>query len=209
MNECGLGERLHREGLRHDGVYLRSMGAASHRHGGADRRTSHYGLRPERGRERPHRAHVTAGGARFTSASRTSRRRSRWPQPRIASRTDGEPLEIACDFIAGCDGFHGVCRDVHSWRTRPHLRARVSVCLARNPRRGAPSSTELVYSLHERGFALFSMRSPTVTRLYLQCAPDEQIAEWPDERIWRELATRLGDRRTAGRPTEGPIVRRA
>jgi p-hydroxybenzoate 3-monooxygenase len=72
----------------------------------------------------------------------------------------------------------------------------------------APSSEELVYSLHERGFALFSMRSPRVTRLYLQCAPDEKIEDWPDEAIWAELMTRL---RTRDRwaPNEGPVTQKS
>jgi p-hydroxybenzoate 3-monooxygenase len=70
-----------------------------------------------------------------------------------------------------------------------------------------PSSDELVYSLHERGFALFSMRSPTVTRLYLQCAPDEQIADWPNERIWDELETRLSTS-DGWKPNRGPIVQK-
>jgi p-hydroxybenzoate 3-monooxygenase len=74
--------------------------------------------------------------------------------------------------------------------------------------RAAPSSSELVYSLNERGFALFSMRSEEVTRLYLQCAPDEDIATWPDDRIWSELKTRL--RTTDGwEPNEGPIMQKA
>jgi p-hydroxybenzoate 3-monooxygenase len=74
--------------------------------------------------------------------------------------------------------------------------------------RAAPSSRELVYCRHERGFALFSMRSPEITRLYLQCAPDEDLARWTDERIWEELGTRLAT--TDGwRPNEGQIVQKA
>src|SRR6202007_504374 len=96
-----------------------------------------------------------------------------------------------CDFIAGCDGFHGVCRPsipeglltIYE-RTYPFGWLGILV-------EAAPSSDELVYTHHDRGFALFSMRSPTVTRLYLQVPPDEPIDRWPDEKIWDEMLTRM------------------
>jgi p-hydroxybenzoate 3-monooxygenase len=125
-------------------------------------------------------------------------------RPTIRSRRDGEEVELACDFIAGCDGFHGVCR--------PSIPAGVLNSFSREYPFGwlgilaevAPSNDELVYAHHERGFALLSLRSPQLSRLYLQCAPDEDLAEWSDDRIWAELQTRLGVE--GWTLAEGPIV---
>lgn len=120
---------------------------------------------------------------------------------------DGAAHELACDFIAGCDGFHGISRstipeDLMSIYERVYPFAWLGILAE-----ARPSSEELIYACHERGFALHSMRSETVSRLYLQCAPDEDIADWPDERIWEELRTRLevdGDWALA----EGPILQK-
>jgi p-hydroxybenzoate 3-monooxygenase len=128
------------------------------------------------------------------------------PQPKIRFHDHGEPSEILCDFIAGCDGFHGVCR--------PRIANALTVyerdfpfawlgILAAAP----PSSEELIYCYHERGFSLHSMRTPEITRLYLQCAPDEDLSQWPDERIWGELQTRLATR-NGWRLTPGPILQK-
>jgi len=127
--------------------------------------------------------------------------------PKIRFVANGEPCELNCDFIAGCDGFHGICRPsipsgVLKLYERIYPFAWLGI-LAEAP----PASQELVYTYHERGFALFSMRSPQVTRLYLQCAPAEDIANWPDARIWEELHTRL--RTNDGwHPHEGPILQK-
>jgi p-hydroxybenzoate 3-monooxygenase len=127
-------------------------------------------------------------------------------QPSIHYTRDGERHEITCDFIGGCDGFHGICRPA----IEAHLRLSERIypfawlgILAS----AAPSSPELVYSLHERGFALFSMRSQSVTRLYLQCAPEEDMANWPDDRIWTELRTRLHTS-DGWEPNQGPITQK-
>jgi p-hydroxybenzoate 3-monooxygenase len=124
--------------------------------------------------------------------------------PRITYRHDGREHELVCDVIAGCDGFHGV--------SRPSIPAGVLHATERDYPFGwlgiladvAPSSDELVYAHHERGFALLSLRSPTLSRLYVQVRHDEDIGEWPDERIWAELQTRLA---TPGWTlAEGPIL---
>jgi p-hydroxybenzoate 3-monooxygenase len=125
-------------------------------------------------------------------------------RPRITFRHDGAGQELECDAIAGCDGFHGICRPsvpdgvLRVWeREYPFgwlgILAEV-----------APSNDELVYAHHERGFALLSLRSPELSRLYLQCAPDEDVAEWPDDRIWEELQIRLGVE--GWTLAEGPIL---
>jgi p-hydroxybenzoate 3-monooxygenase len=114
-------------------------------------------------------------------------------RPRLTYRKDGETVELACDFIAGCDGFHGVCRaslPEGAIRTlqRVYPFGWLGV-LAKAP----PASDELIYAHHENGFALFSMRSATLSRNYLQCRPDEDLTEWPDARVWDELRLRVGD----------------
>jgi p-hydroxybenzoate 3-monooxygenase len=128
--------------------------------------------------------------------------------PQIRFQSGGIEYQINCDFIAGCDGSHGVSRllmpaDRVQIYEREYPFAWLGILAE-----AAPASEELVYALHEHGFALFSMRSPSVTRLYLQCAPDEDLACWPDDRIWQELMTRLG---TADGwcPNRGPILQKS
>jgi len=113
------------------------------------------------------------------------------PLPKIRFEKDGARCEIVCDYIAGCDGFHGICRPstpegAITVYERVYPFAWLGILAA-----AAPTSEELVYTYTERGFALFSMRSPQVTRLYLQCTPDEDLAQWPDERVWEELSKRM------------------
>jgi len=128
-------------------------------------------------------------------------------RPVIRYRAEGRERELRCDFIAGCDGFHGVCR--------PSIPARVLTTFQRDYPFGwlgvladvPPSTYELIYAHHPDGFALHSMRSPTVSRLYLQAPPDDDMALWPDERIWAELQKRLAtddDWELA----EGPILQK-
>ena len=113
-------------------------------------------------------------------------------RPRIRFSHEGAEHVLECDVVAGCDGFHGVCRPsipagVLSEFSREYPFGWLGI-LAAVP----PSSDELVYSHHERGFALLSLRNPELSRLYVQCRPDEDLAEWPDARIWEELQLRLG-----------------
>ncbi len=127
--------------------------------------------------------------------------------PRIKFRKDGADQELSCDFIAGCDGFHGVCRPsipagVLKVFERIYPFAWLGI-LAQAP----PSSKELIYAYHENGFALLSMRSPEISRLYIQCAPDEDIADWPDARIWQELHTRL-ECIEGWKLAEGPVLQK-
>ena len=126
------------------------------------------------------------------------------PRPRVRFRRDGIEQELECDVVAGCDGFHGCCRAAipagslrEFGREYPYgwLGILASV---------APSIEELVYAHHERGFALLSLRSQSLSRYYLQCTPDENLDEWPDERIWAELQERTAvDGWTLA---EGPIL---
>jgi p-hydroxybenzoate 3-monooxygenase len=111
--------------------------------------------------------------------------------PEVSCTHQGRRLGLRADFVAGCDGFHGVCRDaipagVLTFFDREYPFGWLGVLAE-----VAPSSAELIYASNDRGFALHSMRSPALSRFYLQVAPDEQVAAWPDERIWAELRARL------------------
>jgi p-hydroxybenzoate 3-monooxygenase len=127
--------------------------------------------------------------------------------PVLRFQHGGTNHEVRCDFIAGCDGFHGICR--------PAIPNGVLTVYERIYPFGwlgilaeaAPSSDELVYTYHDRGFALFSMRSPTVTRLYFQVPPEEPIENWSDDAIWAEILERMTTR-DGWRPSVGRIVQK-
>ncbi|GIH02323.1 4-hydroxybenzoate 3-monooxygenase [Rhizocola hellebori] len=130
-------------------------------------------------------------------------------RPRVTFVQDGQTQELQCDLIAGCDGFHGVSRPsipdgVLTAFEHLYPFAWLGI-LAQAP----PSADELIYAYHREGFALHSMRSPHLTRLYLQVPPDEQLADWPDERIWEQLRVRLARDDPAWQLTAGPIVERS
>lgn len=127
------------------------------------------------------------------------------PSPVVQFVQNGQTGELRSDFVIGCDGFHGVSRQsipdtaLTSYeREYPYSWLGVLV-------EAPPSSEEIIYAYHDRGFALHSMRSPRITRLYLQVAPDSDLAAWPDERIWRELRTRLAQD-SGFELTDGPIL---
>ena len=126
--------------------------------------------------------------------------------PTISFTEGGVRRELHCDIVAGCDGFHGISRDhvpdgVATYYEREYPFAWLGILA-----QARPSSEELIYAYHDRGFALHSMRSPEITRLYLQVRPDEPLVEWPDERIWTELRTRLARRQGAWTLADGPIL---
>lgn len=206
LTEIGVGERMRREGLVHHGIELRFQGNG-HRIDFEDltgRAITIY-AQAEVVKDLID-ARQATGGTIFFEAKNVSVHDLEGPQPSIKFRQDGKSQELECDFIAGCDGFHGICRPsipngVLTTYDRTYPFGWLGI-LAEAP----PSSHELVYAYHERGFALLSMRSPKISRLYLQCAPDEQIENWPDERIWQELHTRLA--RKDWKLTEGPIVQK-
>jgi p-hydroxybenzoate 3-monooxygenase len=192
MCASGVGARLEREGLVHRGLELR-FAASGHRidlfalSGG--KTITIYGQ--NKVVEDLTDARLAAGGRIFFSADKVGVHELESTEPIIRFRADGAERELRCDFIAGCDGFHGVCR--------PSIPAGVIAAYERvYPfawlgilAEVAPSSDELIYCRHERGFALHSMRSPDLTRLYLQVGPEEEIESWPDERIWSELERRF------------------
>jgi p-hydroxybenzoate 3-monooxygenase len=152
-------------------------------------------------------ARLATGGQVFFEVENVSVHDFDGSEPKIRYEKDGTSYELTCDFIAGCDGFHGTCRpSIPPGVLTPYEREYPFGWLGILAK-AAPSSDELVYALHERGFALFSMRSPSVTRLYLQCAPDEELERWTDEAIWDELMARLGTS-DGWRPNRGEIVQK-
>ena len=190
---AGAGDRLQKEGLVHHGIELR-FGGEGHRidltkltNG---RSITVYGQQEVV--KDLIQARMAAGAEILFEVEAATLTDIATSAPRIHFRSEGEEVELRCEAIAGCDGFHGVCRssipsDVLSTFERSYPFAWLGI-LAQAP----PTREELIYAYHERGFALYSMRSPQITRLYLQVAPDEDIEAWPNERIWRELHTRLG-----------------
>ena len=179
LTELGVADRLHREGMVHHGLELR-FGGAGHRIALSDltggRAITVYG------QQEVVKDLIAAGGEIRFEAPATEIDAE---QPLIRFG-DGE--ELRCAIVAGCDGFHGVSRASvpHTAYEREYPFAWLGILA-----RAAPSSEELIYTHHDRGFALHSMRSPEVTRLYLQVPPEEEIERWPDERIWDELQTRM------------------
>ncbi|HZZ07025.1 MAG TPA: 4-hydroxybenzoate 3-monooxygenase [Candidatus Binataceae bacterium] len=208
MYETGVGERLRREGLVHRGLELRFAGRGH--------RIDLFGLTGGKaitiyGQNKVVEdltdARLAAGGRIFFAAEDVSVHGLDGVAPAVRFRADGGAVELRCDFIAGCDGFHGVCRPsipagVLTEFDRVYPFAWIGVLAEVEP-----SSEELIYSRHDRGFALHSMRSPELTRLYLQVARDEEIDNWPDERIWGELQRRF-ETHDGFRLKRGPIVQK-
>ena len=192
LEEAQVGERMRRLGLVHEGIEL-SFGGERHRidfRALTGKAVTVYG-QTEITKDLIA-ARLAAGGQIVFEAEDVSVHDFEGDRPKIRFRKDGKAQTLACDFIGGCDGFHGVCRasvpqDALTVYERLYPFAWLGI-LAATP----PVSDELIYCHSERGFALFSMRSPAVSRLYIQCTPDENLDEWPDARIWDELRLRLG-----------------
>ena len=209
INSAGVGARMQREGLIHEGIEIRFHGN-SHRidfpslTGG--KRITVYGQHEVV--KDLIQARMEHGGVITFEVSSVSVHDLESDNPQIKYISDGEEFQLSCDFIAGCDGFHGICR--------PSIPTGVLTAYERTYPFGwlgilaqvAPSSDELIYAHHERGFALLSMRSPEISRLYLQCAPDEDLSNWSDEQIWEELQMRLHDN-NGWKLKEGPVLQKS
>jgi p-hydroxybenzoate 3-monooxygenase len=205
LREAGLAGRLDREGLEHGGIYIQFSG-----------RRHHIDFRDLTGRtvtvyaqtevvKDLIEARVAAGGQVEFDVTGTEVDDLDTSRPVLRyTSADGTRHEVTCDAIAGCDGFHGICRPtvpaglLTVWE-REYPYAWLGI-LADVP----PSTDELIYAHHPGGFALHSLRSPLVSRLYLQVAPDEEISAWPDDRIWAELQRRFAV--PGWELKEGPIL---
>lgn len=191
MDQAGVGKRMHREGLPHEGTQL-LFGGVLHRIDFQDlvgHSVMVYGQH-EVVRDLIA-ARTAAGTPPLFDCSDVAVDGFESGAPQVRFIHGGQAQVLDCDLIAGCDGFHGVCRPAlppGSWRgyDRVYPFGWLGI-LAEAP----ASSHELIYANHERGFALCSQRSPTVQRMYLQCAPDEDAEAWSDDRVWSELSVRL------------------
>ena len=207
LTQMGVGDRMKKEGLVHYGIELRFNGRG-HRIDfqeltggkGITIYAQHEVLKDLNN------ARIVTGAQVFFEADDVSVRDFESKNPKIRYRQDGTEHELICDFIAGCDGYHGICRSsipvgVLTEYDRTYPFGWLGI-LADAP----PSTKELIYAYHERGFALHSMRTPQIGRLYIQCDPNEDIAAWSDDRIWQELQIRLGSE--GWKLTEGPILQK-
>jgi p-hydroxybenzoate 3-monooxygenase len=189
--ESGVGERLQREGLVHEGIELRFAGRG-HRIPLAEltgKSITIYGQQEVV--KDLIAARLDADLPLLFEVAGVSLHDLKAEHPAIRFWHDGEERELRCDVVAGCDGFHGTSRDSVpegelAVFSREYPFGWLGVLAA-----VVPSSEELIYCYSNRGFALHSMRTPELTRLYLQCAPDEDLGAWPDERIWEELQARF------------------
>jgi p-hydroxybenzoate 3-monooxygenase len=205
LNEAGAGARMMREGLVHDGFDLAFDGRIQHvdLKGLSGKHVLVYGqteIQKDLG---------DAAGERVEWEARdVSLQDFDGPRPRVAWTRDGVRHEVECDFIAGCDGYHGVSR-ASVPRSRLEEFERIYPfgwlgILADVP----PVGDELIYANHARGFALCSMRSKTRSRYYVQCGLDEKVEDWPDSRFWDELRARL-PAATAAAMVTGPSIEKS
>jgi p-hydroxybenzoate 3-monooxygenase len=205
LTEVGVGERMQREGILHWGINI-GINGDLHRIDFkvlVDKRVTIYGQQ-EVVKDLVERRLADSGPLLF-EVDGVSVHEMTSQQPKIRFTHQGRAQEIECDFIAGCDGFHGI--------TRPSIPDGVLTVFERDYPFGwlgilsesPPPDHELIYSYTDRGFALYTMRSMSLSRLYLQCDHDEDIDGWPDARIWSELQKRLGGSRKLA---EGKIVQK-
>ncbi len=191
LRGVGLGKRLDAEGMEHGGIYLQFDGQRHHLdfRSLTDGRWVTIYAQTEIVKDMIA-ARLAAGAVIEFSASDVAVSDVTSDRPVLSYRdASGVAHEVSCDVIAGCDGFHGICRPLVpnlSVYERAYPYAWLGILAD-----AAPSTDELIYSRHRDGFALYSMRSPEVSRLYLQVAPDEPVADWPDDRIWAELQKRF------------------
>lgn len=203
--DTGVGERMQREGLSHNGIHF-CFGGALHYINFRDlvgKGVTIYGQQ-EVIKDLVARR-LADGGQILFKVDDVSLHDVTGTAPKIRFRHAGRIEQLDCDFIGGCDGFHGISRpsipsDVLTEYDREYPFGWVGI-LSQSP----PPDKELIYAYHERGFALYTMRSPALARLYIQCAPDDAIEAWPDERIWQELHARIGGTRLLA---EGNLVQK-
>jgi p-hydroxybenzoate 3-monooxygenase len=208
LEQAGVAERLHKEGLVHDGTELAFAGAR-HRIDFkklTGKTVTVYG-QTEITRDLME-ARTACGAQTIYEAEDVMPLDFDGAKPHVRYRKDGKDIEIECDFIAGCDGFHGVSRQSVPATSIENFERVYPFgwlgILSETP----PVSEELIYINHERGFALCSMRSPTRSRYYLQCSLAEHVEDWTDARFWDELKLRLDDEARA-RLVTGPSIEKS
>jgi len=208
LDKAGVGARMHMEGLVHDGVEF-CFDGDRHRFNFREligRTVTVYG-QTEVTRDLMQ-ARDAAGGLSIYEADGVTVHDFDTDKPKVRFVKDGVPQEIACDFIAGCDGYHGICRasvpaEALTTFERVYPFGWLGILVDR-----PPVSDELIYAHHERGFALCSMRSPTRSRYYVQVPSGEKVEDWSDDRFWDELRRRV-DEETADRLVTGPSIEKS
>ncbi len=205
LRKTGVGERMDREGAVHEGIELR-FNRQGHRIPLSDLAGGRIMLYGQHEVVKDLiSARLDADGQILFEAEAVSLHDLESQKPTIRYRKNGEDHELRCDFVAGCDGYHGVCRPSIPEGARTEYERKYPFgwfgILAEAPR----SSEELIYTLHERGFALISTRSPEIQRMYFQCDPEDDAENWSDEQIWEELQTRT-ETHDGWALNEGPIV---
>jgi p-hydroxybenzoate 3-monooxygenase len=205
LRKTGVSERMDREGAVHEGIELR-FNRQGHRIPLSDLAGGRIMLYGQHEVVKDLiSARLDADGQILFEAEAVGLHDLESQKPTIRYRKDGEDHELRCDFVAGCDGYHGVCRPSIPEGARTEYERKYPFgwfgILAEAPR----SSEELIYTLHERGFALISTRSPEIQRMYFQCDPEGNAEDWSDEQIWEELQTRT-ETHDGWTLNEGPIV---
>jgi p-hydroxybenzoate 3-monooxygenase len=209
LRNSGVADRLQREGLIHHGIELRF--------GGAGHRIAFEELVPGRtitvyGQQEVVKdlvaARLAAGGDIRFEVEDVTLSGIESDQPSLQFTTADERQHIECDYIAGCDGFHGVCRDAIPAKVLTAFEREYPFAWLGILARVAPSAEELIYAYNDRGFALHSMRSPEISRFYLQVGVDAQIEQWSDDRIWAELRARL-ETAPGFALTDGPMIEKS
>ena len=209
LREAQVAQRLDREGLVHGGIELSFAGSRHHidfRALTGGKCVTIYG-QTEVTKDLIN-ARLAEGAPTLFDVEDVTIHDFESARPSIHYREGDQQRELSCDFIAGCDGFHGICRQSvpqHELRTFERVYPFAWLGILSDTH---PVADELIYAHHERGFALFSMRSTTRSRLYIQCTPDEHLDEWPDDRIWEELRLRLGGE-AASRLESGPSIEKS
>lgn len=208
LHQLGLDERLQREGMVHRGIELRFDGER-HRIPLSDltagRAITVYGQQEVV--KDLIQARLSAGGQILFEAEAVGVDHIQTSRPTVQYRHGGEIHTLECDIVAGCDGSHGVSSSAIPPGKLERFQKEYPVAWLGVLAEVAPSTEELIYAYHERGFALHSMRTPHLSRLYVQCRPDEQLDNWTDQRIWDELHRRFA--MDGWSLSEGPIVDRS
>lgn len=194
MKELGIADRLEREGFEHHGVYLSFNGVRHHipfQELTGGRCITIYGQQEVV--KDMIAARLAQGGDIYFEASATKIEGLEDDKPTIYFTQQDENHVIECDFVAGCDGYHGISRATIPTELYNEYKIEYPFSWLGILAYAKPSSEELIYAYHERGFALSSLRSDTVSRLYIQVSNDDKVENWTDEQIWDELDKRLSD----------------
>ncbi len=208
LSDLGVDERMRREGAVHHGIELRFAGRGH--------RIDLYGLTGGKAITvyAQHEvikdlvaARLAGGGTIVFDAQDVSVHELDRTAPVIRYRHGGVAWGLECDFVAGCDGFHGICRAAIPQSERKEFSRVYPFGWFGILTRAPPSSRELIYAHHQRGFALVSTRSPDIQRLYFQCDPHDEVGNWSDERIWAEFRARLATH-DGWAPREGPVIQK-